>query len=88
MGTGKGMVGSSPPWLWKQHSTQGALLKRNSKELLWLFHRVFPQRKPARLNERMSFIVPVGASGNKGRVPASQRNLAAGEGDHETSPHP
>lgn len=81
--------GQSPRWLWKQHSTQGVLLKRDNKELQWLFHRVFPQRKPARLNERLNpFIDPIGASGVMGRVPASQRNLAAGEGDHETSPQP
>lgn len=89
MGTGEPMVGTSSHWLWKQHSTQGVLVKRDNKELLWLFHRVFPQKKPARLNERMSpFIAPVGSSGITGRVPASQRNLAAGEDDHEASPQP
>lgn len=51
MGTGEPMVGTSPEWLWKQHSTQGVLVKRDNKELLWLFHRVFHQRKPARLKE-------------------------------------
>lgn len=85
-GTGQPMVGTSPCWLWEQHGTQGDLVNRDSKELLWLYHRVFPQRKPARLNERISpFTAPVGASG---RVPASQRNLAAGKGDHETSAQP
>lgn len=89
MGTGELMVDTSPEWLWKQHSTQGVLVKRDNKELLWLFHRVFHQRKPARLNERMSpFAAPAGASGITERVPASQRNLAAGEGDHETSAQP
>lgn len=49
VGTGEPMVGTAPHWLWRQHSTQGVLGKRDNNELLWLFLRVFPQRKPARL---------------------------------------